>query len=119
MSSLIYGRVTGTHTTTGTSMEELTGLTVPARVVIRRVRAVKNSGSGTTIALEVRETSGATAGLPIVLEYSATATKIDSEELMFAQPTAVDGQFGTLFVAIQSSHAGDEITVSLDYEKVA
>ena len=115
--SLIYGRVTGTHTTVGTSMEELTGFTVPAHLRIRRVRAVKNSGSGTTIALQVRETTGVSTGLPIVLEYAATAT-IDSEELIYAQPSAVDGQYGTLYVAIQSTHAGDSITVSLDYEKV-
>jgi hypothetical protein len=116
--SLIYGRVTGTHTTVGTSMEELTGFTVPAHLRIRRVRAVKNSGSGTTIALQVRETTGVSTGLPIVLEYAATATAIDSEELMYAQPSAVDGQYGTLYVAIQSTHAGDSITVSLDFEKV-
>lgn len=116
--ALIYGRVTGTHTTVGTGMEEMTGLTVPAKCRIRRVRAVKNSGSGTTIALQVRETTGATSGLPIVLAYSATATEIDSEEVMYAQPTAVDGQYGVLYVAIQSTHAADSITVSLDIEKV-
>ena len=116
--SLIYGRVTGTHTTVGTSMEQLTGLTVPAYLRIRRVRAVKDSGAGTTIALQVRETTGVSTGLPIVLEYSATATEIDSEEEMFAEPTTVDGQYGTLYVAIQSSHAADVITVSIDYEKV-
>ena len=116
--SLIYGRVTGTHTTSGTSMEQLTGFTVPAHTRIRRVRAVKNSGSGTTIALQVRETTGVSTGLPIVLEYAATPTAIDSEELMYAQPSAVDGQYGTLYVAIQSTHAGDSITVSLDFEKV-
>ena len=116
--SLIYTRVTGTHTTVGTSMEELTGFTIPRRVRVRRVRAVKNSGSGTTIALQVRETTGVSTGLPIVLEYSATATEIDSEEIMYAQPTTVDGQYGTLYVAIQSSHAADSITVSLDLEKV-
>jgi len=116
--SLIYTRVTGTHTTASTNMEELTGFTVPSRVRVRRVRAVKNSGSGTTIALQVRETTGVSTGLPIVLEYSATATKIDSEEEMYAEPTSVDGQYGTLYVAIQSSHAADSITVSLDLEKV-
>ena len=116
--SLIYTRVTGTHTTGSTNMEELTGFTVPNRVRVRRVRAVKNSGSGTTIALQVRETTGVSTGLPIVLEYSATATEIDSEEIMYTQPTTVDGQYGTLYVAIQSSHAADSITVSLDLEKV-
>ena len=116
--ALIYGRVTGTHTTASTNMEEMTALTVPAKCRIRRVRAVKNSGSGTTIALQVRETTGVSTGLPIVLAYSATATEIDSEEVMYTQPPAVDGQYGALYVAIQSTHADDSITVSLDIEKV-
>ena len=106
-----------------TSYQEIS-IAVPLKGIIKRVRAVKNSGTGATVAIEVRESASAT-GLGVVLAYSATAfASMDSEEDLHYEvtaDTALDylgsGQ-GYLYVAVLVDAGADtDLDVELTIEE--
>jgi|TARA_R110000822_G_scaffold106502_1_gene234649 hypothetical protein len=114
----IYARSNGTAAGVAGAVE--ISMSVPPRGVIKRVRASKVSGSATTLAIEVRETSGGT-GADIVVSYAAAAS-IDNEESIFYSVPEVSPGLGTLYFSVTPdawAPATNVVISRLDIEKVA
>jgi len=119
----VYSRTTGAvQNVDNTGYTEIT-VTVPTEGRLRRVRAEFAAGStGTQIALQVREETGVSTGLPVVLAYALTPTNIDSLEDIYFQAALPSISSGSLFVAVTTNGAppaADTINISLDIEGAA
>lgn len=91
-------------TTTWTEEE----IQVPASCSITRVKAYVDS-PGTEIAIQVRETTGATDVLSIPLEYALVTSPLDSVEDIFVQPFKTTGSAmnGNLYIAVKADASCD------------
>jgi hypothetical protein len=119
-------RISGTGTSVGSSFVEVQ-LTVPARGLIRRVRADVTAGTAISqLALEVREITGGTT-LDIVAAYPLQAEPLDDD--MAAAPlfynvaqtgSLFGGRSGVLFVAVKvdDATADHTIVIYMDVEAV-
>jgi len=119
----VYSRTAGVvQNVDNAGYTEIT-VTVPTEGRLRRVRAEFAAGSvGTQIALQVREATGVSTGLPVVLAYALTPTGIDSLEDIYYQSTSPSISSGSLFVAVTTNGAlgsADTINISLDIEGTA
>lgn len=106
----------------GTSESEVS-FTVPVKGIIKRYRVFKDGGSGTTVASEVRETSGGTDE-DVVLAYSATAfASMDSEEDLYYEVTRDRSlaltDYGTLYVAVTADTGSNtDMTIEIVVEPI-
>jgi hypothetical protein len=121
----IYSRTTGSVTASNAAYTEAQ-FTCPAEGRIRRVRAEFAAGSvGTQIALQVREQTGVSTGLPVILAYALTPTNIDSLEDVFEiADTIIDPATSeplpVLYIAVTTNNAAvDTINLSIDFEACA
>ena len=121
----IYSRTTGSVTASNAGYTEAQ-FTCPAEGRIRRVRAEFAAGSvGTQIALQVREQTGVSTGLPVILAYALTPTNIDSLEDVFEIADQVTDPSTSelmpiLYIAVTTNNAAvDTISLSIDFEACA
>jgi len=122
----VYMRSTGIATGASNAGYLEVALTAPQQCKIRRIRAEFAAGStGTQIGLQVREASGVSSGLPVIVAYALTPTTIDSLEDIYGASVGVDDpSTGTLqyvlYVAVTTNNAAlDNINLSIDFEACA
>jgi len=124
----VYMRSTGAAEDVDNSGYTEVALTAPQQCKIRRIRAEFAAGSvGTQIGLQVREATGISLGLPVIVAYALTPTNIDSLEDIYGASVAVDDPAtGTLqyvlYVAVTTNGAvgsADTINLSIDFEACA
>ena len=121
----IYSRTTGFTQASNAAYTEVQ-FSCPAEGRIRRVRAEFAAGSvGTQIALQVREQTGVSTGLPVILAYALTPTNIDSLADVFEiADTVIDPATSeplpVLYIAVTTNNvAADTINLSIDFEACA
>ena len=115
---MIPDRIETTIAAVGTSFV-IIALEAPAEYVIKRARAEIVSGSGSTVALRVAEASSF-EGKKIPLEYSATATPLDSAEDTYFKTTERQKDFkekGTTWIAVMCDTTGNTVEVTLDIRR--
>lgn len=119
----VYSRTVGVAQNVDNAGYTEINLTVPTDGRVRRVRAEFAAGSiGTQIALQIREATGVSTGLPVILAYALTPSGIDSLEDIYYQSASPSISSGSLFVAVTTNGApgsADIITISLDIEGAA
>lgn len=101
-------------TIAATTNWETEAITVPAKLIVKRVRAVVKS-PGTQVALQIREAeAGEEEDIP--LEYSLATGSLDSEEDVYVEAlTAKNRQTGTIWIAVKSNTACN-VVIILEYE---
>ena len=114
-------RVTATPVGSVANVFIESSVAAPIRGLIRRVRADITAGTGTpTIALEVREISGATgASLNVPLAYALGTDPLDSEEEIYYEiPEGADplSRMGTLYFAVTTNHATDDHVIAVQFD---
>jgi len=110
-------RLSATISNVGTSWTEAQVDQIPDKIKIIRVRAHVVSGTGTQVALSVREQPESTQAQDTVLEYSLTPEPLDSsEEILAFAKKARHSATGSLYILVKCNTAGNEVVVKMDYE---
>lgn len=108
------------YTNVGTDWVEQELPNLPPILVIKRVRAEIQSGTGTEVAVSLREKSNPSSVLDIALEYSLTTSPLDSGEdlYLWSSNTFKNSSNKKAFVAVKVDSGSDTVVkVRIEYEK--
>lgn len=105
----------------GTNFVQTTVSLQPLKFIIHRARAEITVGTGTQVALSVREKSSPTDVIDIALEYTLTADPLDSGESVFFEsqtPASNNEDIGTVYLAVKCNSGTNTVRVTLTIEPV-
>jgi len=107
--------ITISNVTTSFTEQTLTGF--PDKFAITRVAAEILSGSGTTVAVAIRQRAGATSPEHVVLEYDLVSTFDYVENALVQSYKVRDSDLGSIYVAAKCDAGTDNsIRITLEYE---
>ena len=116
-------RATGTAPAVNDAGWTETVINVPRNCRMRRLRAIITAGTGTQVAIQLREEPGVATGLPVVEDIPLTATPISVGGPKYCIANMVPGPTGqtipVLYVAVMTDSATpavDTVEFSVDFE---
>lgn len=109
-------RVSGSASSVGAGLIQVSLTDVPFRGFIRRVRADVTAGTAINqVGAEIREVTGGT-GFNVVAAYGLATEPLDSQEELYYQVAEVGAgtRRGTLFMAVRVDNATTDHVVALE-----
>jgi len=98
-------------------------ISVPPKCRMRRVRAIITAGTGLTVAMQLREVSGVSTGLPVVVDVALIASPMSEGGPKYCIADTVVGPSGedmpVLYVGLTTetvAPAVDTVEFSVDFE---
>jgi hypothetical protein len=100
----------------GTSWTEVSEVGFPDKFVITRVRAEIRSGTGTQVALSIRQKTNPVNQEDIILEYDLVTTLDYLEDALAIMSKRRDRDLGTLYIAAMCDvGTTNEVVITLEY----
>ena len=104
-------------TNIGTDWTEKECTNMPSKLIITWIRARITSGSGSTVAIQIREKSGDSSEDGVALEYPLDADLDYLERSLVYCHKVKDSDPAKLYVAVKvDSGSNSSVTVTLEYE---